>query len=318
LCISYADKSLALEAALICLRHNEGLGRRQLIMPSYGPAELPRLAIKQGWEPVFCDIDEETLCLAPRSVESVLSRDVAAIAIVHAHGNPADMETIKAIATRHNLQLLSYLGKGLGARSGGNAIGSLGEICVLDFAAPAPIGVGEGAAVTVPAKALPCLMARYGPGEELVSGLSETLDVPASIKAIPAAFIEASLRHVADWIDQRQMLADRYATVLRCLPNVSLQRPESVHSRHAYADLAVICHTAEAANRLIDRLRAYRVECESGFPCLHRLPEYSTGQGRIPAVAERLADRVVLMPLYVGIRPAVTELVTSALCEAMQ
>src|SRR2546422_189526 len=57
--------------------------------------------------PIFADIEPDTFCLDPVSVESRISSRTKAIMAVDIFGQSADMGALRAIANRHRLRIIS-------------------------------------------------------------------------------------------------------------------------------------------------------------------------------------------------------------------
>jgi dTDP-4-amino-4,6-dideoxygalactose transaminase len=59
-----------------------------------------------GGRPVFCDIEEDTFGMDPRSLERALTPKTRAVLAVHQIGMPCDLPGILAVTDRHGLPLL--------------------------------------------------------------------------------------------------------------------------------------------------------------------------------------------------------------------
>lgn len=58
----------------------------------------------EGCNPVFVDIDKETLNIDPAKIEEAITENTKAILATHVYGNPCDVVAIDAIAKKHNLR----------------------------------------------------------------------------------------------------------------------------------------------------------------------------------------------------------------------
>lgn len=68
----------------------------QVVLPALTRLELPRLLLRQGWVPVFADVDPHTLLLDPHSVRRVLTQRTRAVVPTDLFGNSADWHTLLA------------------------------------------------------------------------------------------------------------------------------------------------------------------------------------------------------------------------------
>ena len=86
-------------AALHCAVAAAGVGAGdEVIVPAFSFVATPMAVLHQGAVPVFCDIDPHIHTLDPRLIEAPSSPRTRAIMPVHAHGLPADMAEIRAVA----------------------------------------------------------------------------------------------------------------------------------------------------------------------------------------------------------------------------
>jgi perosamine synthetase len=101
-----------------------------------------------GGVPVFADIDPDTFCLDPKSIEKVITPRTKAILIVHIFGHPADMETILAIAKKHKLMVIEDCAQAPMGKYKGTYVGTMGDIGVFSLNYHKHIHTGEGGIIT--------------------------------------------------------------------------------------------------------------------------------------------------------------------------
>ena len=63
------------------------------------------VVLLQKMKPVLVDVEPGTLVIDPKKIEEKITPRTRAIIPVHYSGHPCDMDTINAIAEKHNLQL---------------------------------------------------------------------------------------------------------------------------------------------------------------------------------------------------------------------
>lgn len=104
-----------------------------------------------GAEPVYCDVDEQTLLMSGASLEAALAAldaPPAAIVVTHLYGALAPMAEIVAIAARHGIPVLEDCAQSLGATVNGVKGGSLADIATTSFYPTKNLGaLGDGGAV---------------------------------------------------------------------------------------------------------------------------------------------------------------------------
>ena len=94
---------------------------------------------------MFADVDPNTGCLEPTSVEEKITKATRAIIIVHQFGFAANMEAIMRIAKRYNLKVIEDCAQAHGARFKGQRVGTFGDIGVFSLNVNKTIQSGEGA-----------------------------------------------------------------------------------------------------------------------------------------------------------------------------
>lgn len=101
-----------------------------------------------GAIPVFADVELETGCLDPDSIEKNISERTKAILVVHQFGIPANMESIMAIAKKHNLFVIEDCAQAHGAKYKEQYVGTFGDIGVFSMNVNKTIQSGEGCVCT--------------------------------------------------------------------------------------------------------------------------------------------------------------------------
>lgn len=133
-----AGLHLALEAI--------GLGQGdEVITTSYTFTSTSEVIRYLGAHPVFVDIDPNTFNIDPTKIEAAITPRTKAIMPVHVAGLACDMQSILAIAKKHNLKVVEDAAHALPTIYNGKLIGTLdSDITVYSFYATKTITTGEG------------------------------------------------------------------------------------------------------------------------------------------------------------------------------
>jgi CDP-4-dehydro-6-deoxyglucose reductase, E1 len=118
----------------------------KVITPIAGfPATLSP-AIQVGFEPIFVDIELETLNLDLDQVEKACQEhpDAKIITFAHVLGNPPNMDRLMEIVEKYDLILLEDCCDGLGTTYDGKLLGSFGKMASCSFYPAHHITMGEG------------------------------------------------------------------------------------------------------------------------------------------------------------------------------
>lgn len=101
-----------------------------------------------GAIPVFADVEIDTGCLCPKSVEKLISKKTKGIIVVHQFGIPAAMDEIMKLAKAHGVAVIEDCAQAHGARYHGKSVGTIGDIGVFSFNVNKTIQTGEGGICT--------------------------------------------------------------------------------------------------------------------------------------------------------------------------
>jgi CDP-6-deoxy-D-xylo-4-hexulose-3-dehydrase len=102
--------------------------------------------LQMGFEPIFVDIELDTLNLDLDQVEQacIENPDAKVITFAHVLGNPPNMDRLMEIVNRYNLILLEDCCDALGSTYDGKMLGSFGELASCSFYPAHHISIGEG------------------------------------------------------------------------------------------------------------------------------------------------------------------------------
>lgn len=120
----------------------------EVIVPAYtfiATASAPALL---GARPVFVDIEASTCNLDPARVAEAVTSKTKAIVPVHLGGQPANMDTINAIAAKHGLRVLEDAAQAHGASYKGRKCGGLADAAAFSFQVSKNVSGGEGGIIT--------------------------------------------------------------------------------------------------------------------------------------------------------------------------
>lgn len=140
-CLLVGSGTAALHCALVAAGVRPG---DEVIVPAFSFVATPMSVLQAGAVPVFCDIDPDTHCVDPRLVEERIGTRTRAVMPVHVHGLPADMDELRALATRHGLALIEDAAQAHGATYRGARTGALGDAAAFSLNGSKNLSAGEG------------------------------------------------------------------------------------------------------------------------------------------------------------------------------
>jgi dTDP-4-amino-4,6-dideoxygalactose transaminase len=284
-------------------------------------------AISQaGARAVFADIEPATFTLDPARVQAVLTQRTRALMPVHLYGQPADMESLGAIARARGLAVIEDACQAHGAAFGGRRSGALGTAGCFSFYPTKNLGAaGEGGLVTTDDATIADRVRRlrdHGQSQKYVhaeEGYNGRLD------AIQAAILRVKLERLEAWNERRRALAARYRAGLAAAERQGLvvlpaERPGARHVYHLFAVRVPAGGAAARRDRVRAALHDAGIETGVHYPVpLHLQPCYASmgkGEGSFPE-AERAAREVLTLPLYPQLRDAQADQVAETLARTL-
>lgn len=119
----------------------------EVIVPSFTFCSTINMLIHVGAIPVFCDIDEQTLCLDPLDIEHRITPKTKAIVVVHYAGISADMDKINELAKKYHLKVIEDAAHAFMTKYKGHYIGNTNNIVCFSFYATKNLTTAEGGMV---------------------------------------------------------------------------------------------------------------------------------------------------------------------------
>jgi len=120
----------ALEMAAILIDIKPG---DEVIMPSYTFVSTANAFVLRGAKIIFVDIRPDTMNIDETLIEAAINLKTKAIVPVHYAGVACEMDTIMAIAERHNLFVIEDAAQGMMSTYKGKALGSIGHLGAFSF-----------------------------------------------------------------------------------------------------------------------------------------------------------------------------------------
>ena len=139
--VAVSSGTAALHAAMNAIGISPG---DEVIVPPITFAASANCIVYQGGTPVFSDVESSTLLLDPKKVESKITQNTKAIIAVDYAGQPCDYGSLRRIASKHSLALVSDACHALGAKYKGQRSGSLADLTIFSFHPVKHITTGEG------------------------------------------------------------------------------------------------------------------------------------------------------------------------------
>lgn len=301
--IPCANGTDALQIAMMALDYERG---SEIIVPAFAYISVVEMSALLGLVPVFVDVDPDYFTLDPGKIEAKITAKTVAIAPVHLFGQCADMESILAIASQYNLDVIEDDAQSIGSSytfSDGTVkkSGTMGQVGITSFFPSKNLGCyGDGGALFTDADDLARkarMIANHGQPrkyEYAEVGINSRLDT------IQAAVLRAKLPWLDNFCDRRRAVADRYDKAFSNYHDRLAVPQRRTRSRHVF-------HQYTLKIKSMDRDRFREQLKEKGIPTMVYYPgpmhlqkafAYLNYQKGDFPVAEQLCEEVVSLPMH--------------------
>jgi dTDP-4-amino-4,6-dideoxygalactose transaminase len=286
----------------------------EVIMPSYTFVSTANAFVLRGAVPVFVDIRPDTLNIDETLIESAITERTRVIVPVHYAGVACEMDTIMAIARRHNLLVIEDAAQGIMATYKDQPLGSIGDLGCLSFHETKNIISGEGGALLINN---PLLIERAEVIREKGTNRSRFfrgqvdkytwVDIGSSYlpSELVAAFLWAQMEEAEAITKRRKELWNTYHEgFVDAEHKGQLRRPvvpsHSGHNAHMYY---VLLNNVDHRTRFIQRLAEHDIHAVFHYVPLDTAPHgQKCGRAKGDLANTRsLADRLVRLPLWLGL-----------------
>ena len=301
----------------------------EVIMPSYTFVSTANAFVLRGATPVFVEIREDTLNLDERLIESAITPRTRAIAPVHYAGVACEMDAIMDIAQRHDLSVVEDAAQGVMASYKGKALGSIGHLGAYSFHETKNVISGEGGALLVndPTLTLRAEIIREKGTDrgrfyrgEVDKYTWQEIGSSFLPGELVAAFLWAQLEEADRITRERLANWNYYHESLLGLESAGVLRrpivpPECQHNAHMYY---ILLAPGIDRQKVLDHFKMDDI-----WPVFHYVPLHQSPAGKRYArthgdlsLTESLADRLIRLPLWIGLNQSQQDQVVDSLTKA--
>lgn len=291
----------------------------EVITTPFTFASTTHAIVRNGLNPVFCDINEEDYTIDAEKIEALITEKTSAILPVHVYGNMCNVKAIDEVAEKHHLKVIYDAAHAFGVTYDGQGAASFGDASMLSFHATKVFNTIEGGAVCYKNKKI---------GEKLyqlknfgIQSETEVTGVGANAKMneFQAAMGLCNLRHVDEEIAKREKVFNRYLENLTGIKGVKLPEKSGKNYKSNYAYFPTLFDEEKCG---CSREEIY-VELHKNniFPRKYFYPltnMFSCFQGRFDPqrtpIALRTSERVLCLPIYAELKLEMVDKICSIIC----
>lgn len=305
--IPCANGTDALQIAMMALDLKPG---DEVITPSFTYAATCEVIALLHLTPVFVECDPDTFNISAEAIEKAITNKTKAIVPVHLYGQCADMETIMAIATKHNLYVIEDTAQAIGAEytfSDGRVMkaGTMGTIGTTSFFPSKNLGCyGDGGAIFTRNEELAIKLKQIANHGQTKLYYHDLVGVNSRLDTIQAAILRAKLPHLDEYIARRQEAAHFYDEGLGSNPGLKVpaRATNSTHVFHQYT----LTLKGENRDEISRKLQEAHIPNKVYYPVPQHLQKAYNRKGYTEGdlpVTEDLCRRVISLPMHTELSP---------------
>lgn len=332
--VALSNGTLALDLALNAIGIERG--DEIIVTPRTYIASVSCI-VNAGAVPVFAEIDSNSGNISAESIMRVLSSKTKAIIAVHLAGYPCDMDSIMALAQKHNLKVIEDCAQAHGARYKGRSVGSIGHVGAWSFCQDKIMTTGgEGGMVTTNDESLWRSMWAFkdhGKSYEAVyerdhlpgfRWLHESFGTNWRMMEMQAVIGRIQLKRMQNWTAKRTDNAlaiwktcSKYASI-----RVPLFDDHNGLSLHAHYKCYVYVNQDKLADgwnrdRIIDEINARGIPCYQGSCSEVYLEKAFDGTGWRPEPRLPVAKALGETSLMFLVHPTLTKAEVCKICDVL-
>ena len=292
-CVGVGNGLDAIELALRALGVGTG---DEVIVPSNTYVATWLAVTRLGARAVPVEPNLETYNLDPDRIADAITPRTRAIVAVHLYGQPADMDSLRIVASKRGLWLVEDAAQAHGAAYKGRQVGGLGDAAAWSFYPTKNLGaLGDGGAVTTNDPSVADrvrILRNYGSRTKYVN---EIRGVNSRLDELQAAVLRVKLPLLHEWNQRRRRIAARYLDGLR---GAALGLPSTAPGVDPVWHLFVV--RSNARDRLQEHLAKNDVQTLIHYPIPpHQQAAYADlgyPVGAFP-IAERIHRECLSLPI---------------------
>lgn len=211
-----------------------------VLAPSYTFSGTVHALIWNNLEPIFVDIESDTLTINLRDLEAKIKADTSAILAVPIYGNPCDNDGLEKIAHEKGLKLLFDSAPAFGSQYKGRKLGGFGIAEIFSFHATKVFSTMEGGAVFTNDEELHKKLCelrnfgQYGDADCTDFGLN------GKMTEICALIGLKNLPKLDKWVERRNELVMYFEEKIKEIPGIKAQKTQNnAVSNHLYLYVSV-------------------------------------------------------------------------------
>ena len=279
--------------ALLCALRAAGIGQGdEVITVSHTFVSTTEVICNVGAVPVFVDIDD-FYHMDIHGIEHRITDKTKAILFVDLYGQTPDIDSLKQIATKHNLVLIEDAAQSFGSSYKQQKVGSIADLTCFSFNPVKNLGaMGDAGAVTGKKELMDRVRMYRDHGRETKYSY-ETVGYNARIDNLQAKIVQAKLPFLDKWNRQRRIIAHTYNNELKDIVETPKENIDSYHTYYVY-----VIQT-DKRDDLREHLGKAGISTNIHYPVpTHMTPAFSQYANNFLKRTEQTCKRILSLPVY--------------------
>jgi perosamine synthetase len=311
--VAVSNCTTALHLAMIVA----GVGANdEVICPSMSYIATANAIKYVGAKPVFAEINPANYNLDINDVAKKINAKTKAILLVHQIGMPADIDSFKELAAKHNIKLIEDAACAAGSSYKGSKIGSHSELVCFSFHPRKVISTGDGGMITTNNEAYYNrlkLLRQHGMSvndrtrhESSKIIFEDHLEVGYNYRLtdIQASVGIKQLEKI-DWIvGKRRKIASKYHKAFKGISGIQLPlEKKGYFSNYQSYSIYLKDDCPLSRNDIMQKMLDAGISTRRGIMTTHRETAYKEEcAGLTLPISEKACDRSIILPLYVPMK----------------
>lgn len=308
-CLAFNSGTSAGHAALLAMKLKT---QTEIIVPSFTFIATANWALMVDAKPKFVDIEEQTLGLDPKKIESSITKKTKIIMPIHYAGLPCHIKEISNLAKNHKITLIEDAAESLGASIDNQKVGTFGELSIFSFAGNKVLTTGEGGAITTNSKNLfEKLKLLRSHGRLIKQNYFLSNEIPKYValgynwrmSTMTAALGISQLSKFDKLIKLRRKNAAYISARLSKYEHIQVPKEPSGY-KHVYQLYSIRLTNSKIRNQLMKFLTDKGIMSKIFFEPVHLTSIYKKlgyGVKKLP-VTEKIYDQILALPMYPGLK----------------
>lgn len=259
----------------------------------------------EGCEPVFVDINPDTLNINPELIEEAVTEHTTGILATHVYGNPCDIEAIEAIAKKHDLKVIYDAAHCFGTTYKNKSIFEYGDISITSFHATKLFHTVEGGAIFTEDDELNLKMSRMRNFGHAGFENFEEIGINGKNSEFHAAMGLTNLNYIHAILDKRKEQCLLYNKLFTESPLRTITMQKGAEWNYAY--YPIILENEETALKVKQALEKQDIYPRRYFyPSLDTLEYVQTTELN---VSKKVAESILCLPLFYDLKKESQQLI---------